>query len=62
MTVEAQWRKPTIVRAICALALLVAAETAYAQTSPSASPATGSAKAHEMEQKTILTLAFEMKG
>ena len=30
--------------------------------SPSASPATGSAKAHEMEQKTILTLAFEMKG
>jgi 2-oxoglutarate dehydrogenase E1 component len=29
--------------------------------SASASPATGSAKAHEMEQKTILTLAFEMK-
>jgi 2-oxoglutarate dehydrogenase E1 component len=26
--------------------------------SPSASPATGSAKAHEMEQKTLLTLAF----
>ena len=24
-----------------------------------ASPATGSAKAHEMEQKTLLTLAFE---
>lgn len=30
--------------------------------SASASPATGSAKAHEMEQKTILTLAFEMKS
>ena len=30
--------------------------------SPSASPATGSAKAHEVEQKTILTLAFEMKA
>jgi 2-oxoglutarate dehydrogenase E1 component len=30
--------------------------------SASASPATGSAKAHEMEQKTILTLAFEMKA
>jgi 2-oxoglutarate dehydrogenase E1 component len=26
--------------------------------SPSASPATGSAKAHEMEQKTLITLAF----
>src|SRR6185437_7319023 len=26
--------------------------------SPSASPATGSAKAHELEQKTLLTLAF----
>jgi 2-oxoglutarate dehydrogenase E1 component len=26
--------------------------------SASASPATGSAKAHEVEQKTILTLAF----
>ncbi len=26
--------------------------------SGSASPATGSAKAHEMEQKTLLTLAF----
>jgi 2-oxoglutarate dehydrogenase E1 component len=26
--------------------------------SPSASPATGSAKAHEMEQKTLLALAF----
>jgi 2-oxoglutarate dehydrogenase E1 component len=30
--------------------------------SASASPATGSAKAHEMEQKTILTLAFDMKS
>jgi 2-oxoglutarate dehydrogenase E1 component len=30
--------------------------------SASASPATGSWKAHEMEQKTILTLAFEMKA
>ena len=26
--------------------------------SPSASPATGSAKAHELEQKTLLSLAF----
>jgi 2-oxoglutarate dehydrogenase E1 component len=26
--------------------------------SASASPATGSAKAHELEQKTLLTLAF----
>jgi 2-oxoglutarate dehydrogenase E1 component len=26
--------------------------------SPSASPATGSAKAHELEQKTLLNLAF----
>jgi len=26
--------------------------------SPSASPATGSAKAHELEQKTLLALAF----
>jgi 2-oxoglutarate dehydrogenase E1 component len=26
--------------------------------SSSASPATGSAKAHELEQKTLLTLAF----
>jgi 2-oxoglutarate dehydrogenase E1 component len=26
--------------------------------SPSASPATGSAKAHELEQKTLITLAF----
>ena len=30
--------------------------------SASASPATGSAKAHELEQKTLLTLAFEMKA
>jgi 2-oxoglutarate dehydrogenase E1 component len=31
--------------------------------SASASPATGSAKAHELEQKTLLTLAFEtVKG
>ena len=30
--------------------------------SASASPSTGSGKAHEMEQKTILTLAFEMKS
>jgi 2-oxoglutarate dehydrogenase E1 component len=30
--------------------------------SASASPATGSAKAHEMEQKTLLTLAFETAG
>ncbi len=30
--------------------------------SASASPATGSAKAHEMEQKTLLTLAFTTKG
>ncbi|HET7441891.1 MAG TPA: 2-oxoglutarate dehydrogenase E1 component, partial [Terriglobales bacterium] len=29
--------------------------------SPSASPATGSAKAHEMEQKTLLSLAFTSK-
>ncbi|MGZ4825955.1 MAG: 2-oxoglutarate dehydrogenase E1 component [Terriglobales bacterium] len=29
-----------------------------AKRSPSASPATGSAKAHEMEQKTLLSLAF----
>ena len=29
--------------------------------SASASPATGSAKAHQMEQKTLLTLAFEIK-
>jgi 2-oxoglutarate dehydrogenase E1 component len=27
--------------------------------SASASPSTGSAKAHEMEQKTLITLAFE---
>jgi 2-oxoglutarate dehydrogenase E1 component len=26
--------------------------------SPSASPATGSAKAHELEQKTLMTFAF----
>jgi 2-oxoglutarate dehydrogenase E1 component len=30
--------------------------------SSSASPATGSAKAHEVEQKTLLTLAFTTKG
>ncbi len=30
--------------------------------SASASPATGSAKAHEVEQKTLLTLAFTTKG
>jgi 2-oxoglutarate dehydrogenase E1 component len=30
--------------------------------SASASPATGSAKAHEVEQKTLLTLAFTAKG
>jgi 2-oxoglutarate dehydrogenase E1 component len=30
--------------------------------SSSASPATGSAKAHEVEQKTLLTLAFTAKG
>ena len=30
--------------------------------SSSASPATGSAKAHEVEQKTLLTLAFTSKG
>ena len=30
--------------------------------SPSASPSTGSAKAHEMEQKTLLTLAFTTKS
>ena len=30
--------------------------------SPSASPATGSAKAHEMEQKTLLSLAFTTGG
>ena len=30
--------------------------------SPSASPATGSAKAHEMEQKTLLSLAFTTAG
>ncbi len=30
--------------------------------SSSASPATGSAKAHEVEQKTLLTLAFATKG
>jgi 2-oxoglutarate dehydrogenase E1 component len=29
--------------------------------SSSASPATGSAKAHEVEQKTLLTLAFTTK-
>ena len=29
--------------------------------SASASPATGSAKAHEMEQKTLLALAFSTK-
>ncbi|HEX2163818.1 MAG TPA: 2-oxoglutarate dehydrogenase E1 component [Thermoanaerobaculia bacterium] len=29
--------------------------------SPSASPATGSAKAHLLEQKTLLTLAFELR-
>jgi 2-oxoglutarate dehydrogenase E1 component len=29
--------------------------------SASASPATGSAKAHEVEQKTLLTLAFTNK-
>jgi len=28
--------------------------------SASASPSTGSAKAHEMEQKTLLTLAFTL--
>jgi 2-oxoglutarate dehydrogenase E1 component len=30
--------------------------------SSSASPATGSAKAHEVEQKTLITLAFTTKG
>jgi 2-oxoglutarate dehydrogenase E1 component len=30
--------------------------------SASASPSTGSAKAHEVEQKTLLTLAFTTKG
>jgi len=30
--------------------------------SASASPATGSAKAHEVEQKTLLTLAFTAKS
>jgi 2-oxoglutarate dehydrogenase E1 component len=30
--------------------------------SASASPATGSPKAHEVEQKTLLTLAFTAKG
>jgi 2-oxoglutarate dehydrogenase E1 component len=30
--------------------------------SSSASPATGSAKAHEVEQKTLLTLAFTRNG
>ncbi|MGZ7029972.1 MAG: 2-oxoglutarate dehydrogenase E1 component, partial [Terriglobales bacterium] len=30
--------------------------------SSGASPATGSAKAHEVEQKTLLTLAFTTKG
>jgi 2-oxoglutarate dehydrogenase E1 component len=30
--------------------------------SASASPATGSAKAHEMEQKTLLSLAFTPRG
>jgi 2-oxoglutarate dehydrogenase E1 component len=30
----------------------------YIKRSASASPSTGSAKAHEMEQKTLLTLAF----
>jgi 2-oxoglutarate dehydrogenase E1 component len=30
--------------------------------SASASPATGSAKAHEMEQKTLVTLAFTISG
>jgi 2-oxoglutarate dehydrogenase E1 component len=30
--------------------------------SASASPATGSAKAHEVEQKTLLTLAFSTKS
>jgi 2-oxoglutarate dehydrogenase E1 component len=30
--------------------------------SASASPATGSAKAHEVEQKTILALAFTTQG
>ena len=30
--------------------------------SSSASPATGSAKAHEVEQKTLLTLAFTTRG
>jgi 2-oxoglutarate dehydrogenase E1 component len=30
--------------------------------SASASPATGSAKAHEVEQKTLVTLAFSGKG
>jgi 2-oxoglutarate dehydrogenase E1 component len=32
--------------------------TRSVKRSPSASPATGSAKAHELEQKTLLTLAF----
>jgi 2-oxoglutarate dehydrogenase E1 component len=30
--------------------------------SSSPSPATGSAKAHEVEQKTLLTLAFPSQG
>jgi 2-oxoglutarate dehydrogenase E1 component len=30
--------------------------------SASASPSTGSAKAHEVEQKTLLTLAFTTKA
>jgi len=30
--------------------------------SSSASPSTGSAKAHEVEQKTLLTLAFTTTG
>jgi 2-oxoglutarate dehydrogenase E1 component len=30
--------------------------------SAGASPATGSSKAHEVEQKTLLTLAFTTKG
>jgi len=30
--------------------------------SASPSPATGSAKAHEMEQKTLITLAFSSTG
>ena len=40
------------------LSTVLVGAAAFGPNTASASPATGSAKAHELEQKTLLSLAF----